>query len=82
MKAIEVKTSKAADAAQQILVALCQQWPGRIALNRCETATALGYKNAATVDRLRKRGLLRANIATRRPTYPLTNIAAFLAATS
>jgi hypothetical protein len=66
----------------EILQLLMAQFPGRLALDRTETARALGFKNAITVDRLRQRGLLRASVATRRPTYPLTEIARFLAETS
>jgi hypothetical protein len=61
---------------------LMTQFPGRLALTRTETARALGFKNAITVDRLRQRNLLRPSIATRRPIYPLTEIARFLAETS
>ena len=66
----------------EFLQLLMAQFPGRLALNRTETARALGFKNAITVDRLRQRGLLRASVATRRPTYPLTEIARFLTETS
>jgi hypothetical protein len=69
-------------ATQEILEVLRQQFPGRIALSRTETARACGWKNPITVDRLRQRGLLRPSIATRKPTYPLTEIARFLAETS
>jgi hypothetical protein len=66
----------------ELLQVLMAQWPGRISLTRTESAKTLGYKNAITVDRLRQRGLLRPSVATRRPTYPLTEIARFLAETS
>jgi hypothetical protein len=66
----------------EILQLLMSQFPGRLALNRNETARALGFKHAITVDRLRQRGLLTPSIATRKPTYPLTEIARFLAETS
>jgi hypothetical protein len=73
---------QAADAAAQILEVLRQQFPGRIGLNCVETAHAIGHKNGITVERLRQRKLLNANIATRRPIYLLTEIARFLAETS
>lgn len=67
---------------EAILKVLMAQWPGRVSLTRTESAAALGFKNPITVDRLRKRGLLKPSIATRKPTYPLTEIARFLAETS
>jgi hypothetical protein len=70
------------DAAAEILEVLRCQFPGRVALNRTETAHACGWKNPITVDRLRQRGLLKPSIATRKPTYPLSEIARFLAETS
>lgn len=70
------------EAAAQILEVLRQQFPGRIALTRGETAKALGFRNPITCDRLRQRGLLQPSVATRKPTYPLTEIARFLADTS
>jgi hypothetical protein len=70
------------EAAAQILDLLRQQFPGRVALSRTETARACGWKNGITVDRLRQRGLLRPSIATRKPAYMLTEIARFLAETS
>ena len=66
----------------EMLQLLMAQFPGRLALNRTETARACGWKNPITVDRLRQRGLLKPSIATRRPMYPLTEIARFLAETS
>jgi hypothetical protein len=66
----------------EILRFLAEQFPGRIALSRSETARALGFKNAITVDRLRQRGLLRASAATRRPTYSLPELARFMTETS
>jgi hypothetical protein len=71
-----------ASVSPEILQLLMAQFPGRLALDRTETARALGFKHAITVDRLRKRGLLHASVATRRPTYALTEIARFLAETS
>ena len=67
---------------EAILKALMAQWPGRISLTRTESAAALGFKSPITVDRLRQRGLLHASVATRRPTYALTEIARFLSDTS
>jgi len=67
---------------EAILKVLMTQWPGRVSLTRTETAHACGWKNPITVDRLRQRGLLKPSIATRKPTYPLTEIARFLAETS
>ena len=64
-----------------ILASLERQWPNRISLTRKETAKTLGFKNAITIDRARIRGLIRASIATRRPTYSLPAIAEFLAST-
>jgi hypothetical protein len=66
----------------EILQVLMAQWPGRISLTRTETARACGWKHPITVDRLRQRGLLKPSIATRKPTYPLSEIARFLAETS
>lgn len=66
---------------QEIMELLRLQFPGRIALSRAETATACGWRNAITVDRLRQRGLLRPCVATRKPVYALTEIARFLAET-
>ncbi len=71
-----------ASVSPEILQLLMAQFPGRLALNRTETARALGFESAITIDRLRQRRLLRANAATRRPTYLLTEIARFLAETS
>ena len=70
------------DAEPEILKLLRLQFPGRVSLTRSETASALGFNNAITVDRLRQRGLLHPSVATRRPTYSLTEIARFLAETS
>lgn len=61
----------------ELLALLVSQYPGRAALTRTETACALGYKNAITVDRLRERHLLRPSLATRKPTYSLVEIARF-----
>lgn len=66
----------------EILQVLMAQWPGRISLTRTETARACGWKHPITVDRLRQRGLLKPSIATRKPTYLLSEIARFLAETS
>ena len=74
--------TEATKRAQQIEELLRQQFPGRIALGRTETAHACGWQNGITVDRLRKRGLLRPSVATRKPAYLLTEIARFLAETS
>ncbi len=65
----------------EILASLERQFPGKAALSRVETAKALSYRNPATIDRLRARGLLKANRATRRPTFTLPAIAEFLAST-
>lgn len=53
----------------------------KLALNRIETAQAIG-QNPATVDRLTKRGLLRPSRATRRPVYSVKKIERFLQATT
>lgn len=66
----------------EVLQLLLVQFPGRLALSRTETARALGFKNAITIDRLRQRGLLRASAATRNPRYALTEVARFLSETS
>lgn len=66
----------------EILQLLMAQFPGRVALSRSEAAKALGFKHTITIDRLRQRGLLHASVATRRPTYALTEIARFLSQTS
>jgi len=65
-----------------ILASLERQFPGRIALNRTETSRACGWKNGITTDRARARGLIRPSVATRKPAYPLTEIARFLAETT
>lgn len=54
----------------------------RLALNRVETAAALGLRNPITVDRLVSRGLLHPSRASRRPLFPITEINRFLAETS
>ena len=64
------------------LEVLRQQYPGKLCLDRRQTANALSVKNPITVDRLAARGLLRPNRATRKPLYPLAEIARFLAETS
>jgi hypothetical protein len=69
-------------ATEEVLESLRRQFPGRISLDRTETAKALGFKNPITIDRLRARGLLRASLATRKPMYSLTEIARFLVETS
>jgi hypothetical protein len=53
----------------------------KLALNRIETAQAIG-QSPATVDRLTKRGLLRPSRATRRPIYAVKEIERFLKATT
>jgi hypothetical protein len=53
----------------------------KLALNRIETAQAIG-QSPATVDRLTKRGLLRPSRATRRPVYSVKEIERFLKATT
>ena len=53
----------------------------KLALNRIETAQAIG-QSAATVDRLTKRGLLRPSRATRRPIYAVKEIERFLKETT
>jgi len=53
----------------------------KLALNRIETAQAIG-QSPATVDRLTKRGLLRPSRATRRPLYAVKEIERFLKATT
>ena len=55
--------------------------PTRLALDRSETAAALGVA-PVTVDRLTKRGLLNPSRATRRPLYPVWEIERFLRETS
>jgi hypothetical protein len=53
----------------------------KLALNRIETAQAIG-QSPATVDRLTKRGLLCPSRATRRPIYAVKEIERFLKATT
>jgi hypothetical protein len=53
----------------------------KLALDRRETATALGI-STATVDRLRDRGLIKPSLATRKPLYPVFEIERFLKDTS
>ena len=53
----------------------------KLALNRIETAQAIG-QSPATIDRLTKRGLLRPSRATRRPLYAVKEIERFLKATT
>ena len=53
----------------------------KLALNRIETAQAIG-QSPATVDRLTKRGLLRPSRATRRPLYSVKEIERFLKETT
>jgi hypothetical protein len=53
----------------------------KLALNRVEAAEAIS-QSPATVDRLTKRGLLRASRATRRPLYAIKEIERFLKATT
>lgn len=81
MKQERVVTSRQreADPAAQILEVLQAQFPGQVALTRDQTAKACGFKHPVTVDRLRQRGLLHPNLATRRPVYALTEIAKFIA---
>jgi len=50
----------------------------RLALTRQEAAAALGFKNAITLDRLVKRGLLHPSKATRRPLFPVAELERFL----
>lgn len=49
----------------------------RLAVSRCETAELLGV-HPNTVDDLRKRGLLRPSLATRRPMYLVAEVLRFL----
>ena len=70
-----------ADPAAQILAVLQSQFPGQAALNRNQTAKACGYNHPITIDRARAAGLIHPSVATRRPTYPLPEIARFLAST-
>ena len=53
----------------------------KLALNRIETAEAIG-QSPATIDRLTKRGLLHPSRATRRPLYAIKEIERFLKATT
>ena len=53
----------------------------KLALNRVQAAEAIG-QSPATIDRLTKRGLLRASRATRRPLYAIKEIERFLKATT
>ena len=53
----------------------------KLALNRVEAAEAIG-QSPATIDRLTKRGLLRASRATRLPLYAIKEIERFLKATT
>ncbi|HZM05765.1 MAG TPA: MerR family transcriptional regulator [Candidatus Saccharimonadales bacterium] len=53
----------------------------KLALNRIETAQAIG-QSPATIDRLTKRGLLRPSRATRRPLYSVKEIERFLKETT
>jgi hypothetical protein len=55
-----------------------QNTSGRLAYSRTETAALLGLA-PITVDRLTKRGLLKACRATRRPLYSAVEIERFLA---
>ena len=66
---------------EAILKVLVTQWPGRIALDRNETAGTCGWKNAITIDRARARGLIHPSVATRKPMYSLPEIARFLVET-
>jgi hypothetical protein len=81
MKQEQVVTSnrqRQADPATKNLEVLQAQVPGQVALTRDQTAKACGFKHPVTVDRLRQRGLLHPNLTTRRPVYPLTEIARFI----
>lgn len=53
----------------------------QLAYSRTEAAKLLGV-SPFTVDRLRKRGLLRCSLATRRPLYPHWELERFLRETS
>ena len=55
--------------------------PNKIALSRHEAAAALSI-SPITLDRLRKRDLIRASAATRRPTYAVEELKRFMAETS
>jgi hypothetical protein len=50
----------------------------RLQVSRVEAARMLGFENPITVDRLRARGLLRPNLATRRPMYPIKELERFI----
>ncbi|HEY6185772.1 MAG TPA: hypothetical protein VIW67_26255 [Terriglobales bacterium] len=50
----------------------------RLQVNRVEAARRLGCC-PMTVDRLRQRGLLHPNLATRRPMYPIKELERFVA---
>jgi hypothetical protein len=50
----------------------------RLQVSRVEAARLLGYKNPATIDRLRARGLHHPNLATRRPMYPIKELERFI----
>jgi len=50
----------------------------RLQVSRVEAARILGFKNATTVDRLRARGLLHPNLATRRPMYSIKELERFV----
>ena len=54
----------------------------RLALTRTEAAAALGFKNAITIDRLVKRGLLKCSRATRRPLFAIEELQRFLRETA
>jgi hypothetical protein len=49
----------------------------RLQVNRVEAARLLGY-TPQTIDRLRSRGLLHPNRATRRPMYPIKELERFV----
>ena len=55
--------------------------PTRLAYGRLEAAEILGV-SPDTIDKLRKRGLLKSSLATRRPLYPHWELERFLRETS
>lgn len=60
---------------------LAKLFPGKLALDREEAAEAIGL-SPITLDRLTKRGLLQPSRATRKPLYPIWELARFLQDTS